>query len=111
MVAQEAVALLRKEGLQPKFHLLDLGREETMAELAAFMQEHYGGIDILVNNAGIAFKQAATEPFAEQARVTLATNYWANKGCSMRTLLTAWDMTRVLVRAPLLSFLKSLCRI
>jgi len=75
----EAVALLRKEGLQPKFHLLDLGREETMVELAAFMQEHYGGIDILVNNAGIAFKPTATEPFADQARVTLATNYWANK--------------------------------
>ena len=90
-MAQEAVALLRKEGLQPKFHLLDLGREETMVELAAFMQEHYGGIDILVNNAGIAFKQAATEPFADQARVTLATNYWANKGCSMKTPLMGYE--------------------
>ena len=29
----------------------------------------HGGIDVLVNNAGIAFKHAATEPFAVQAEV------------------------------------------
>jgi len=76
---KEAVALLEAEGLAPKFHLLDLGREETVVALRDYMEEKYGGIDVLVNNAGIAFKQAATEPFAEQAKVTLATNYWANK--------------------------------
>lgn len=33
------------------------------------------GIDVLVNNAGLAFKRAATEPFAEQARITVNTNF------------------------------------
>jgi len=74
-----AVESLLKEGLNPKFHILDIGNEETVVKLRDFMKEHYGGIDVLVNNAGIAFKQAATEPFGEQATVTLATNYWANK--------------------------------
>jgi len=74
-----AVDELKKEGLNPKFHLLDLGNEQTIVKLRDFMKETYGGIDVLVNNAGIAFKNAATEPFGEQATVTLATNYWANK--------------------------------
>ena len=70
---------LKKEGLNPKFHILDLGNEDTIVKLREFMKETYDGIDVLVNNAGIAFKNAATEPFGEQATVTLATNYWANK--------------------------------
>merc|ERR1711892_1138645 len=74
-----AVETLNKEGLTPKFHVLDIGNEETIVKIRDFMKEKYGGIDVLVNNAGIAFKNAATEPFGEQATVTLATNYWANK--------------------------------
>ena len=75
----EAVAVLNKEGLQPKFHVLDIGNEESVVKLKDFLKEKYGGIDVLVNNAGIAFKHNATEPFGVQARVTLDTNYWANK--------------------------------
>merc|ERR1712111_206591 len=76
---KEAVEALKKEGLNPKFHVLDIGNEETVVKLRDFMKEKYGGIDVLVNNAGIAFKNAATEPFGVQAKVTLAANYWANK--------------------------------
>jgi len=76
---KEAVEALKKEGLNPKFHVLDIGNEETVVKLRDFMKEKYGGIDVLVNNAGIAFKQGATEPMGVQAKVTLATNYWANK--------------------------------
>jgi len=74
-----AVDELKKEGLNPKFHLLDLGNEQTIVKLRDFMKETHGEIDVLVNNAGMAFKNAATEPFGEQATVTLGTNYWANK--------------------------------
>ena len=74
-----AVEDLEKEGLKPKYHLLDICDEASVVKLRDFMKESYGGIDVLVNNAGIAFKNAATEPFGHQARVTLATNYWANK--------------------------------
>merc|ERR1711973_728435 len=76
---KDAVEALKKEGINPKFHVLDISNEETIVKLRDFMKEKYGGIDVLVNNAGIAFKQNATEPFAVQAKVTLATNYWANK--------------------------------
>ena len=70
---------LEKEGLAPKFHLLDIGDEATVEQLRDHIVEKYGGLDILVNNAGIAFKMDATEPLGEQARITLGTNYWANK--------------------------------
>ena len=63
---QAAVAELNKEGLQPKFHVLDIGNEETVTKFRDFIKEKHGGIDVLVNNAGIAFKQAATEPFGVQ---------------------------------------------
>ena len=64
-----AVAELNKEGLQPKFHVLDIGNEDTVTKFRDFMKEKHGGIDVLVNNAGIAFKQAATEPFGVQVKL------------------------------------------
>ena len=47
-----ALETLRQEGLHPKFHVLDIGNEDTIVKLRDFIKEKYGGIDILVNNAG-----------------------------------------------------------
>jgi len=76
---EQAVELLKKEGLNPSLHLLDIDNKTSVETLRDYMKEKYGGIDILVNNAAIAFKQAATEPFGVQATVTLKTNYWNTK--------------------------------
>ena len=70
---------MNKEGLYPKFHILDLGNEETIVRLRDFLAEKYGGLDVLVNNAGISFNSAATESFGQQATLTLGTNYWGTK--------------------------------
>jgi len=74
-----ALKELESEGINVKYHQLDIGDEGSIIKMVTFIKEKYGGIDILVNNAGIAFKQAATEPFAHQAKVTLQTNYFDNK--------------------------------
>jgi carbonyl reductase 1 len=76
---EQAVETLKKEGLNPALHLLDIGDKASVETLRDYMKEKYGGIDILVNNAAIAFKQAATESFGVQATVTLKTNYWDTK--------------------------------
>eukprot|EP00088_Acartia_fossae_P053007 TRINITY_DN6015_c0_g1_i11.p1 TRINITY_DN6015_c0_g1~~TRINITY_DN6015_c0_g1_i11.p1 ORF type:complete len:290 (-),score=84.42 TRINITY_DN6015_c0_g1_i11:580-1449(-) len=76
---QQAIDQLKGEGLNPNFHQLDIDSKESVEKLRNYMKEKYGGIDVLVNNAAIAFKQAATEPFGEQATVTLRTNYWNTK--------------------------------
>ena len=52
---QAAVALLKAEGLSPKFHQLDITSQESVDTLKKFVLEKYGGIDILVNNAGMVF--------------------------------------------------------
>ena len=49
---QAAVALLKAEGLNPKFHQLDITSQESVDALKKFVLEKYGGIDVLVNNAG-----------------------------------------------------------
>ncbi|XP_033629911.1 carbonyl reductase [NADPH] 3-like [Asterias rubens] len=72
---KEAVAKLNQEGLQPKFHQLDINDGESVARLREHLKTVYGGVDILVNNAGIAFKRASTEPFGNQAAITMATDY------------------------------------
>lgn len=72
----EALKKLNGEGFEPKFHQLDLTDPASIDRFRDFIKENYGGIDILVNNAGMAFKMAATEPFAQQAEVTMATNFW-----------------------------------
>jgi len=71
----EAVETLKKEGLSPKFHALDITDPQSVAKFRASFASL--GIDVLVNNAGIAFSNAATEPFHVQAEVTNRTNFFA----------------------------------
>lgn len=73
---QAAVKQIESEGLKVKFHQLDINDDKSIAELKSYLETEYGGLDILVNNAAIAFKRAATEPYAEQARVTIDCNYF-----------------------------------
>ncbi|XP_046554144.1 carbonyl reductase [NADPH] 1-like [Haliotis rubra] len=79
---QAAIADLNKEGLQPKFHQLDINDQSSIERLKSFLLSTYGGLDVLVNNAGIAYRNADPAPFAEQAEFTCKTNFWA-------TLLTS----------------------
>ena len=55
-LGQEAVKALNGEGLQPKFHQLDLNDKASIDRLKNFIQSTYGGLDVLVNNAGLAYK-------------------------------------------------------
>lgn len=71
-----AVQELEKLGFHPKYHQLDIDDERSISRIRDFLKERYGGLDVLVNNAAIAFKTAATEPFSEQASVTLRTNFF-----------------------------------
>lgn len=71
-----AVEELRKQGFQPHYHQLDIDDEASVLKLRDYLQSTYGGLDVLVNNAAIAYKAAATEPFSEQAAVTLRTNFF-----------------------------------
>uniref|UniRef100_A0A8C2CGF0 carbonyl reductase (NADPH) n=1 Tax=Cyprinus carpio TaxID=7962 RepID=A0A8C2CGF0_CYPCA len=74
-----AVDSLRKEGLAPLFHQLDINDPDSVRSARDFFTEKYGGLDVLVNNAGIAFKMADTTPFGIQADVTLKTNFFATR--------------------------------
>ncbi|KAH3772492.1 carbonyl reductase [NADPH] 1-like [Dreissena polymorpha] len=73
---QEALKKLNAEGLKPVFHQLDITDDTSIQRMRDFLQKNYGGLDVLVNNAAIAYKMAATEPFSEQAEVSMATNFW-----------------------------------
>lgn len=73
---QAAVEALRQEGCEAAFHLLDIDSQASIDALATYFKDKYGGVDVLVNNAAIAYKQASTAPFGEQAEVTNLTNYF-----------------------------------
>ena len=73
---REAVRRLEELGLHPRFHQLDIDDRGSVERLHDYLVSNYGGLDVLVNNAAIAFKMAATEPFGEQASVTLRTNFF-----------------------------------
>ena len=49
-----AVALLQKEGLSPRFHLLDVTDQSTIYSFRDHLRTTHGGIDILINNAGLS---------------------------------------------------------
>ena len=73
----EAIKQLESDGLKVKYHQLDIDNVESVKRLRDDMVSSYGGIDVLVNNAAIAFKNADPTPFATQAKVTLATNFFS----------------------------------
>lgn len=73
---RNAVKELEKEGLHPKFHLLDISSLESIKSLASYLKEHYGGLDLLVNNAAIAYKVIDPTPFSEQAENTIKVNFF-----------------------------------
>ena len=48
-----AVELLRKEGLSPKFHLLDVTDKAAVERIRDHLEKTHEGVDILINNAGM----------------------------------------------------------
>ena len=70
-----AIELLESEGLNPKYHQLDIADTDSIQRLRGFILEKYGGIDVLINNAGIAFKFSSPVSAIEQATATVATNF------------------------------------
>ena len=50
---RSACGKLAAQGLPVEFHQLDVTDALSMATLAAFVQEKFGGADVLVNNAGV----------------------------------------------------------
>lgn len=73
----KAVEELKKLGLKPIYHQLDITDENSIKRIRDHLKEKYGGIDILVNNAAIAFKNSSTEPFEIQAEQTTFVNYFS----------------------------------
>ena len=51
-----AVQGLKKEGVSPCFHQLDITDHDSIVKLHNHIKEKYGGLDLLVNNAGMAYK-------------------------------------------------------
>ncbi|CAN7997392.1 unnamed protein product [Ixodes hexagonus] len=72
-----AVAELNKMLLHPKFHQLDIDDLESIRKFRDHLKQNYAGLDVLVNNAGIAYKHSSTASFAEQAEVTVKTNFFS----------------------------------
>lgn len=51
---RDAVAELNKQGLQPKYHQLDVSDKNSVLRFKNYIEANYGGIDILVNNAAVS---------------------------------------------------------
>jgi carbonyl reductase 1 len=62
-----------------RFYQLDISSVDTINRLKDYILKEHGGLDILVNNAAIAYKQASTAPFSEQADETMKINFFGTK--------------------------------
>ncbi|XP_055331327.1 carbonyl reductase [NADPH] 3-like [Paramacrobiotus metropolitanus] len=75
---QDAVQLLKDEGLNANFLRLDVTDVKSIESARDFIKNKHGGLDILINNAGIFVGTVADKdrvPSAEAAKTTLATNF------------------------------------
>lgn len=74
-----AVEELKKAGLNPKFHQLDINDEASVTRLRDYLAQTYGGLDVLVNNAAILLRyneEKYSPLFGNQAQETLQTNFF-----------------------------------
>ncbi|KAK5647364.1 hypothetical protein RI129_002256 [Pyrocoelia pectoralis] len=70
-----AACKLRKLGLYPIFHQLDIGDEESIKKFRDYITKHEGGIDLLFNNAGVSFNEC-TQAYAKEAENVINVNYF-----------------------------------
>jgi len=73
---KNAVSVLEREGLKPKFHILDINNHESILNLKDYLETHYKGLDLLVNNAAICYNDDSNEPLHIMARETVKVNYF-----------------------------------
>ncbi|XP_023952360.2 carbonyl reductase [NADPH] 3-like [Bicyclus anynana] len=74
---EKAVSDLQKEGLNPKYHQLDISDNKSVEVFRDYIKETYGGIDVLVNNAAIHYPRDSTVPISVKAEQTLFVNYFS----------------------------------
>ena len=77
---------------------IDLMDESTMDKAVSYIEDTYGRCDVLVNNAAVCYNDPTLygkvkhTPFAEQAKITIATNFFGTLALT-RKLLPLLDET------------------
>ncbi|KER26535.1 hypothetical protein T265_13980 [Opisthorchis viverrini] len=87
---------LHLKGLPVKFHQLDICDDRSRKRFLGFLTSEYaGGINVLVNNAGILYKDQSSAKFAENAHVTIGTNFTSTLDFTLECLPVLADDARL----------------
>ncbi|XP_064481688.1 carbonyl reductase [NADPH] 1-like [Ornithodoros turicata] len=73
-----ALEQLKKLGLNPRFHELDIDDVVSISRLHDFLKDTYGGLDVLVNNAALGYhKDDSGFLYHQQVEQIVRTNYFS----------------------------------
>lgn len=86
---KQASQIISKEGLEVKFHQLDVTDQESITEVEKYLRTNFGKLDVLINNAAIYFDGYPNNASFDEIQKTLNAN-----------LLGPWMLTQALL--PLL---------
>lgn len=77
---KQAEQELKDQGLNVKYHKMDITDENTIKELADFINKEYGKLDILINNAGIFkdYEGGVLQGNIENIKETMDTNFYGS---------------------------------
>ncbi|KAM3959122.1 carbonyl reductase [NADPH] 1-like [Aphomia sociella] len=72
-----AVTDLKKEGLHPAYHQLDVADKNSVIKFSQHLKKTHGGIDILINNAAVANSVELYNTY-EESKDIIDINYYAH---------------------------------
>ncbi|XP_013189550.2 carbonyl reductase [NADPH] 1-like [Amyelois transitella] len=71
-----AIAELKKLGLNPAYHQLDVADRESVKRFSEYLKKTHGGIDILINNAAVANSKELYNNY-EESKEIVDINYYS----------------------------------
>ncbi|XP_046373278.2 carbonyl reductase [NADPH] 1-like [Haliotis rufescens] len=75
---KKAVQDLKTQGLNPRFHQLDIDSRDSICDFAKHLKETHDGVDVVIANGAVSYEKNSPIPLEEQSEANIRINNIGN---------------------------------